>query len=514
MPVKASRLLRPAIGALTALAPAVMLLLLLRLGFGALPGDYTPWGSDQLDYWHETQSMRKAGFAPGYYGYEEHPARLGRYGGHGFMFPLFYATLSRLTGWDYATPVYFNTALLVAAWAVFLCMTRPGLGRSLFCLALSLTFTPLFYWQGVLMQEPVQFAAAIVLAGWCALLLERKRENRLTTAFSLGFFTFLFLVGLLRFTWAFLCVPLFFCTRTDRAVIKPLLQAGVFIGLELVLYVAFVAPYPYVTSVGTMLRQAIGGNAAPLLAHFRYNATEVFANQAFFYFNLVSYEIFFFLLVSGVVLLRSRKRDDASQAARAFPWEALAPSFLIVFILAFFFVVHIVNGIIIGKHVAPFLLFGILLLSGRIPLKYSWLFVVINLLLFPAFLADYRSAHYTSYVRSALLRQYIGEFKAKIAPYVRYEPKASPWCNTMVMTNFPGVISGLPAGVAFNNVYASDKLQGPLKSQYVLVASQGQRDQFARFNDLEFLTATQYGDLYRNKSSLCFAAPAKPGNGE
>lgn len=510
MPVKASSLLRPAIGALTALAPAIMLLLLLHLGFGALPSDYTPWGSDQLDYWHETLSMREAGFAPGYYGYEEHPARIGRYGGHGFMFPLFYATLSRLTGWDYATPVYLNTALLVAAWAVFLCMTRPGLGRSLFCLALSLTFTPLFYWQGVLMQEPVQFAAAVVLAGWCALLLERKRENRLTIAFSLGFFTFLFLVGLLRFTWAFLAVPLFSLTRADRSVVKPLLKAGAFIGLELALYVAFVAPYPYVTSVGTMLRQAIGGNTAPLLAHFRYNATEVFTNQAFFYFNLVSYEVFFCLLFCGVVLLLPRKKDGNARTPETFPWEALVSGFLLASVLGFFFAVHIVNGIIIGKHAAPVLLFAILLLSGRITPKYSWVFVAINVLIFPAFLADYRSAHYTNYVRSALLRQYIGEFNAKIAPYVRYEPKASPWCNTMVMTNFPGVISGLPAGVAFNNVYASDKLQGPLKSQYVLVASQGQRDQLARFNDLELLTTTTYGSLYRNKSSLCPAAPAKP----
>jgi hypothetical protein len=360
------------------------------------------------------------------------------------------------------------------------------------------------------MQEPVQFAAAIVLAGWCSLLLERKRENRLTVAFSLGFFTFLFLVGLLRFTWAFLAVPLFFRIRADRSVVKPLLKAGALIGLELLLYVAFVAPYPYVTSVGAMLRQAIGGDAAPLLAHFHYNATEVFTNQAFLYFNLVSYEIFFCLLLCAIVLLRPRKKGGETRTPETFPWEALTAGFLLFSILGFFFVVHIVNGIIIAKHAAPVLLFAILLLSGKISMKYSWLFVAINLLIFPAFLADYRSAHYTSYVRSALLRQYIGEFKAKIAPYVRYEPKASPWCNTMVMTNFPGVISGLPGGVAFNNVSDEATTRAPLKSRYVLLESQAQHDAFARVNALELLATTPYGSLYRNKSSLCPAAPAKP----
>jgi hypothetical protein len=496
--------LRLAVYAATVLSPVVVLFLLLHCGFGAAPGDYVPWSSDNVDYWHETLSFQEKGLACGYYGYEEKPASLGRYGGHGPFFPMLYGALARLTGWEYGTAVFYNTALLVLAWAAFLSLLRPSLKESLFHFTFALTFTPVFYWQVALMQEPMQFALAIVLAGLFALFLER-RERRQAAGPGWTLFAFVFLASLLRPTWAFLFIPLFLLVRKGGSLAKPLLAAVALIGLSAASYAVFVAPYPYDPSLlRDVIDLALGGPAGPLWEHARYNTTEVFTNRNLFYPNLVSYEILFFLgfCLTWLAWLRTRGQGGGHEGLVP---RLVTATFLVVAMFGFLFCIYVVNGSLITKHLAPAFVFGILILARRLPLKYCYLFIAINILTMPAFLANVRSTYYTSYVKSGFLHKQIDAFKASISPFIVYEPDAPPWCNTMAMTNFPGVISALPAGVAFNNVYFKETLQAPLKSRYILVASQEAHDEIAKRNSIELLTRTAYGDLYLNKSSPCFA---------
>lgn len=516
MPPTGAKSLRLAINAATVLSPVVVLFLLLHCGFGAAPGDYVPWSSDNVDYWHETLSFKEKGLACGYYGYEEKPALLGRYGGHGPFFPMAYGALARLTGWEYGTAVYYNTALLVLAWAAFLCLLRPGLKESLFHLAFALTFTPVFYWQIALMQEPMQFALAIVLAGLFSRFLERRERGQAAAVAGGSLFAGVLAASLLRPTWAFLFIPLFFLVRRGGSPVRPLLAGLALVGLAAASYAVFVAPYPYDPSLlRDVVDLALGGPAGPLWEHARYNATEVFTNRNLFYPNLVSYEILFFLGFCLVRLAWARRRDQDQEPVGLVPRLATA-AFLLAAMFGFLFCIYVVNGSYIAKHLAPAFVFAVLIIARRLPLKYCWLCIAINIVTMPAFLSNVRSTYYTSYVKSGFLHKQIDAFKAAIGPFVAYEPDASPWCNTMAMINFPGVISALPAGVAFNNIYFKETLQAPLKSRYVLVASKEDHDLIAQHNTLGLLTKTSYGDLYVNKSSPCFAAteqetpPAKP----
>lgn len=507
MPRNSDKLFCLTVNMATALLPVAMLFLLLQLGFGARPDDYIPWSSDHVDYWHEILSFKEKGFDCGYYGYEEKPARLGPYGGHGPLLPMFYGTLAKMTGWNYSTPVYYNTAFLVLSWAIFLFMLRPGLKESLFYFAFALTFTPVFYWQGALMQEPMQFSLAIVMAGLFSRAMERRTRSQATPFLDHLLISLVFLAGLFRPTWSFLFFPLFFLFRKDQSIVKPLIKAGCLMGLSAMAYATLVAPYPYDPSLlGDLIDLARGGSAAPLLEHAHYNATDVFTNRSTFYPNLVSYEILFFLGFCLAWLAWFLARGRKSEKHKGLGPGLWTTTFLVLSTIGFLFFLYVVNGSYITKHLAPVFLFGILILARHVPIKYCYLFVVINILTAPAFLSNYRSIYYTNYVRNNFISKQINTFKTSIQPFISYEKSSSPWCNTMAMTNFPGVISALPAGVAFNNIYFQETMEGPLKSRYLLIAAPEAKKRIAQYNDIELLTTTPFGELHLNKSSPCFAA--------
>ena len=89
-----------------AVLPAATILVLIHLLFGTTifhdhPSTQLVW-NDEIYYWHQIATFKRAGFNGGYYTYQEVPApNLSHFGTHGPMFPMIYGVLGYLVGWHF-----------------------------------------------------------------------------------------------------------------------------------------------------------------------------------------------------------------------------------------------------------------------------------------------------------------------------------------------------------------------------------------------------------------------------
>ena len=127
--------------------------------------------------------------------------------------------------------------------------------------------------------------------------------------------------------------------------------------------------------------------------------------------------------------------------------------------------------------------------------------VLAGLLLTPSFLAAYKDL---------APRQFTDEqarfdvFAAKTAGTLVYQAQDDPWCNTILLQLQTAIVLDLlaiPAG--FGTSFGLDLTSGnELESRYVMVDDESREGMIEAF-DLEFVSATAIGDLYRNTGISC-----------
>ena len=85
-----------------------------------------------------------------------------------------------------------------------------------------------------------------------------------------------------------------------------------------------------------------------------------------------------------------------------------------------------------------------------------------------------------------------------------YQPQGDPWCNTILLplgSAFRPESLAIPAGIGiFFDFDNSSRRE--LKSRYVMVDDESREGMTEAF-DLEFVSATALGDLYRNVGRSC-----------
>jgi hypothetical protein len=125
--------------------------------------------------------------------------------------------------------------------------------------------------------------------------------------------------------------------------------------------------------------------------------------------------------------------------------------------------------------------------------------IAANLLVTPSFVAAYR-AWRTDLFRHDLSRY--DQFRAQLTAVLAFDPRRTPWCNTLLTTTYEREIVAVPAGVGIVVGRPVGNLVPPIKSGYVLLTP----DSVADFGDkahLQPLATTVLGELYINRDAAC-----------
>jgi hypothetical protein len=154
----------------------------------------------------------------------------------------------------------------------------------------------------------------------------------------------------------------------------------------------------------------------------------------------------------------------------------------------------------ISRVTAPFVLLALLVFVAA-PMRSRVVLAVIaaNLLVTPSFLAFYRNWRTEMFLHD---RSRFEQFEAEVAPVLRFDPRRSAWCNTLLTTTYQREIVAVPAGVGLSVGEPAQKLRPPIKSGYVLLTANSVKE-FGDKARLQHLATTVLGELYANRDAHC-----------
>jgi len=496
------------------LLPATVTLFFIYVYAGARLTDFIPhyFPLDDLYYYRMVDTFRTAGFDGGYYATDEliAPAAWSHFDAHGPLFPAIYGTLARVFGWEPYMFLVFNLAFVTAGIALFILLTRPDVRRLLLLGALVGTSWPVYFYILSGMQESFHQFLALLLAAALAVLVARGPD--VPPWARAAFLAALVAISLIRMTWIFLAFPVLLLgarERTWRAVIL----AGLGTLALMAVVIGLTSGYlysPYRTNfLSETLRESSGawredGPLAAVETAARLLARNIGDNIAFFGRG-VSLEIggrvqIAFLVAALAAWLVWLARRGRGGVDRTLAWANL---YNLGIILAVNFVLYLMAGWRDYRVMAPHLLLTGLLFVALDRWRWVALFVATNLLMVVPF-KDYYLAYgqvYLSHDHASITR-----FEEATADYLVYDPDApSAWCNTLLIDyheSYAPALIGVPGGIGLSYYPVAEQLEQPVKSRYVLVDADDHAILSAGTR-LEFLTATELGDLYLNLDAAC-----------
>ena len=499
-----SRGSRIALGTLLVSAPALVTCGLLATLFDATLLDYFPLVSDEIAYQRQIAAFVQAGFGGGYFTAYEQPAPLAftHFSVHGPAFPVIYGLIGRIVGWQLYSGPMFNLAVLALATAIFLAMSRLSRLQIVVAGAVILTSWWVLLMASITMQESLNQAVMIVMAGFAARLLhpDTQRRGRLL----LGALVILAIASVLRPTNWIVAVPLVLVGMPWQRPLRLMLAtfaAALGIPVFWLLWRYLSAPIPGLaiewapaTSSG-----AIGMIATYFFDHLRDNA-EIFEVAPFLgapFYQHVMFESAAIVLGCAVLCAAAwRSVFAAPLSLRVDLFNLLALGLALLALLGFYFD----SEASISRVMAPFLLLSLLVLVAT-HLR-TWIVVgavAANLLVAPSFLATYRLWR-TDLFNYDSSRYEV--FRAQLAPRLTFDPRRPPWCNTLLTMTYEREIVAVPAGVGLSVGSPSSNVPGPIKSGYLLLSAEGVED-YSRKARLEHLATTALGELYANRDAPC-----------
>jgi hypothetical protein len=205
---RGSRTWRVATSALVIAAPSLVTCALLFALFRATLLDHFPVLSDEIAYQHQIAAFVRAGFAGGYFNFDEHPAPFAatHFSAHGPGFPLIYGLLGRVLGWHVYSGPIFNLLLLALATTVFLLMNPLPRARIVATGIVVMTSWWVLIMAPVTMQESLHQSVMVVMAAVAARLLHP--DTRRHGALLFGALVILAVSSVLRPTNWIVAVPL------------------------------------------------------------------------------------------------------------------------------------------------------------------------------------------------------------------------------------------------------------------------------------------------------------------
>ena len=514
------RLIQSVLVGLMLLLPVLSLTGMASGYLGQRLANFHPDDTDAILYWHQIKTFVAAGFSGGYYTIGEVPAAAGftHFFAHGPWFIALYGLIGKAVGWSLWSPMLFDVSAVTLALLGGVLLMRPNSRQLLLMLLVLLTYWPLHLYLPVAMQEPFHYAVAIILASvfYRLLIHEGAVPRRLLGA------ALVIILGaaLARPTWALLLLPLAIIVVEKRPqggaprgsrfrqVLRywPLLPACAVvagIGLQFV-YVA--APYSHrlLSDIELMQRSPVEGLQSLVAISTAHGMAYLWPDVENPLWTLLRYQALGLVLLMTVLTIRRRGTDAGQRAPGHPPWRRaerlthilnLSPLFLLVMVL------YDVGLWVDYRAVAPHLLLSLLLLAACGRTRAVAVMVLAGLLLTPSFLAAYKDLAPRQFTDE---QARFDEFAAQTAGTLVYQAQDDPWCNTILLQLQTAIVLDLlaiPAGIGTS--FGLDLTSGSeLKSRYVMVDDESRQGMTEAF-DLEFVSATALGDLYRNVGRSC-----------
>jgi hypothetical protein len=512
---------------LMTITPALGAFLLLEV-LGVSLADFAPASSDEIGYYLQINAFVHHGFSGGYFTICEHPApaRFSHFGVHGPMFPMLYGTLGKLFGWHFYSGPLFNVALVTLAIAIYCLVIQPTAWQALLGTAFFATFWPFHMMLVSLMQDPVHFAIAILVAvGFSGMLRDKPWAQ--TPVFRFCFLGILLYASLLRISWAMFLVPYAMLLVPKPAPHKLALAAlTALIGIGTLLYGFRFLCAPFVGAPRAFLMNKIAaGEVSPkaVIEHLSGNLSLLFGRElwketdvpgAMVLWQAIGFGCMALLYV--VTSLVDRRPGHDRRYPRPVIVECCFHAFNVWGLFAGIILFYLVDNSGGWRMLAvPVLISSLIALTSTS----AWLRVaVISMVLSSAGALEWarqpvRVMNLPRFTYSRIVR----DTARPMERLITYQEGADPWLNTILTDRYPIELLALPAGigVSFNGGTSND-LMFPVKSRYVLVeeksANEGKSKsnklvRFAALHDSIVLGETFSADLYLGQPEDLKAPP-------
>lgn len=460
-----------------------------------------PTLNDSVVYWHSTGTFIESGFNGGYYVYNEVPASEVTYhfGAWGPAYIMVYGAIGSFFGWTLVTPIYINMFFVMAALMIAIAISRPSLRQIAVLLLLLTTFWHLQIYIPAILQESINAANAIVLGALFYVLL---KSGRPTAELVLATGMAIFWAAFFRFSWSILFIPYLVIVMQGKHSLLAVLIGSALSFLCFYLFSVYSAPYPS-NAVG-IIRES-----SPLLAIRTLMGLTYFNFLQLFKGTLLDYAMRLIVGAPAAYLVirafrqiwqdYTLSRDISLDVINPHQWLHLANLAGIFGLIFLYRVFPTVDYRILWPHLLLSLIVLILRNEFRpsvVVIALNWLLLVPSILFFFAFFSPTLTLH----------QKDLREFRSIIDPFIQYEPDQSPWCNTILVDQYPPELQAIPFGIGISGILGiePESIPSPLKSQYILLNGEYRQELLDR-GQLVFLTSTSAGDLYRNLESPCEA---------
>ena len=496
---------RIALCAVVIAAPTVVTCALVASLFDKTLLDYFPLVSDEIAYQRQIAAFVEAGFNGGYFTAHERPAPFAftHFSVHGPAFPVIYGLIGRVVGWELYSGPIFNLAVLAIATAIFLVMARLSWMQIVATGLVTLTSWWVLLMASITMQESLNQAVMIVMAGVAARLMHpdtRQHGRLLVCALAV-----LAVASVLRPTNWIVAVPLVLVGMSwQRPGRLALATFGAALGIPVfwLLWRYLSAPIPGLAIEWTPATSsgAIGMIASYFSDHLRENLPDIFDVTRFLqapFFQHVMFESAAVALGCAVLLAAAWRRVMAAPLSlKVDLFNVLTLGLALVALLGFYFD----SEASISRVMAPFLLLSLLVLVAT-RLR-TWIVVSVvaaNLLVAPSFVATYRQWRADLFTNDQSRYEL---FRGQLTPWLTFDANRTPWCNTLLTMTYEREIVAVPAGIGLSVGSPSSDVPAPIKSGYLLLRAEGVED-YSRKARLEHLATTALGELYANRDAPC-----------
>ena len=499
-----SPVLRISLGAVVVAAPTIITCVLVDRLFKATLFGYFPAASDELAYQRQIAAFVTAGFNGGYFTAYEQPARWAftHFSVHGPAFPVMYGLFGRIVGWHLYSGPIFNLTVLSLAIACFLVMARLSQWQIVLAGTVFVTSWWVTLMAATTMQESLNQAFLIVIAGFAARLLHPDTTHH--TRWLLGALAILAIASVLRPTNWIVAVPLVAVGMVWRRPLPGTLAvlgaaAGIPIFWLLWRYISAPIPDLAIELAPTTSSGALGTITGYFFDQLSANIQQIFSLRwlgvAPFYQH-VMWECAAIALACAVLIASGFRRHASTLLFKADVFNFLTLGLALTAFLGFYFD----SEASISRVTAPFVLLALLVfVAARVR---TWMVVTViaaNVLIAPSFLATYRSWRKGLFLRD---HSRFEQFQAELAPVLKFDPRRPPWCNTLLTTMYEPEVVGVAPGIGLTVGRPAKNLRPPIKSGYVLL-TENSVDEFDHKARLQHLATTVLGDLYANRDAHC-----------
>ena len=477
----------------------VLVVTLVHHFFGVPLSAYRPIINDEVAYWHQALTFTRAGFNGGYYtlGEVTNPSGLTPFGPHGPGFAVLYGTAGSLFGWYRHSVVILNLIAIGAAAWIWASLTRVSIPRLLLGAAMLLTFWHMLYWAPTGMQEGLHHAGAIAIAGCFAAVLGPYRRW-----WVIGFgWVVLAVLAFVRPSWLIL-FPLWAIATTrssSRRIIAATVVASIVIGTAILFaYARTTAPYEEGFFFLRAASLSLGLRA--LVENVSGNVRRLGMPDQFHHIELLQrYQYGALLLATTIAAVVAMWRTRQTQGL--IPHFAIAAAALALALTAMLLLYQFTN---FAEHrvLSAFLLFGTMLCiaaPGRLGPALAAGIVIVSLASARTSLLELEDSWRDRFIWD---RRSVSELEDAIGATVVYHPGASRWCNTLLTSQYPPQLVGVPGGIGLSVVRKPERMTLPPKSRYLLL-DEDVRAAFTGPLNLEMVAALPYGRLYVNRDARC-----------